>query len=186
MWKAVGNKPLQFYTHCKDKMPKIRNKYSQKGISRPPSQFPHSCVCERFIYSQDLSAYSVAGKYVDQSWKYIIRSQTHECGNWDWGHAIPFLERHKWDFRCSACSLITRRPFRASSTVVTPKWIFSTFTSSLKLRASHVQTAQILGGRRCRRSRRPRRNVQFYMISNRFISIFYTCNTFYRKKIKFF
>ncbi len=26
------------------------------GIVRPQSQFPHSCVCERFIYPQDLSA----------------------------------------------------------------------------------------------------------------------------------
>ena len=25
------------------------------------------------------------------SWEYIIRSQTHECGNWDWGPDIPFL-----------------------------------------------------------------------------------------------
>ena len=25
------------------------------------------------------------------SWEYIIRSQTHECGNWDWGHDISFL-----------------------------------------------------------------------------------------------
>ncbi len=34
-------------THCKDTIPKIRNKYDQK---RPQSQFPHSCVCERFMY----------------------------------------------------------------------------------------------------------------------------------------
>jgi hypothetical protein len=27
------------------------------GIARPQSQFPHSCVCERFIYSQDRSTY---------------------------------------------------------------------------------------------------------------------------------
>ncbi len=27
------------------------------GIVRPHSQFPHSCVCERFIYSQDRSTY---------------------------------------------------------------------------------------------------------------------------------
>jgi hypothetical protein len=32
---------------------------------------------ERFIYFQDRSAYSAAGKYVDQSWEYINRSQTH-------------------------------------------------------------------------------------------------------------
>ena len=34
--------------------------------------------------------------------KYINRSQTHECGNWAWGPANPFLGLHKWDFRCSA------------------------------------------------------------------------------------
>ncbi len=27
------------------------------GIARPQPQFPHSCVCERFIYSQDQSTY---------------------------------------------------------------------------------------------------------------------------------
>ncbi len=27
------------------------------GIARPQSQFPHSCVCERFVYSQDRSTY---------------------------------------------------------------------------------------------------------------------------------
>ncbi len=41
------------------------------------------------------------GKYVDQSWEYINRSQTHECGNWDWGRAIPRKGIHKCDFPCS-------------------------------------------------------------------------------------
>jgi hypothetical protein len=42
---------------------------------------PHfySYICEKFIYSQDRSAYSAAGKYVDQFWEYLNRSQTHEC-----------------------------------------------------------------------------------------------------------
>jgi hypothetical protein len=56
-------------------IPKIRNKYSHKGIVRPQSHCPHSW----FIYSQCShvrSAFSAAGKYVD-------RSQTHECGKWD-------------------------------------------------------------------------------------------------------
>jgi hypothetical protein len=44
----------------------------RKGIARPQSQLPHSCVCERFIYSRDRSAFSAAGKYVDRSWEYII------------------------------------------------------------------------------------------------------------------
>jgi hypothetical protein len=41
-----------------------------------------------------------AGKYVDRSWEYTNRSQsqTHECGNWDWGCAIPFLGIRKWNF----------------------------------------------------------------------------------------
>jgi hypothetical protein len=56
------------------------------------------------VYSQDRSAYSAAGRYVDRSWEYINRSQTHEGGNGDWGSAISFLGIHKWDFRCSAWS----------------------------------------------------------------------------------
>ncbi len=30
---------------------------SRKGIARPQPQFPHSCVCERFITSRDRSTY---------------------------------------------------------------------------------------------------------------------------------
>ncbi len=37
----------------------------------------------------------------DRSWKYINLSQTHECGNWDWGQAMPRKKIHKWDFPCS-------------------------------------------------------------------------------------
>ncbi len=63
-----------------------------------------SSVCERFICIPwiGLSTYSAAGNSVDRSWEHINRSQTHECGNWDWGPAISFLEMKKWDFRCSA------------------------------------------------------------------------------------
>jgi hypothetical protein len=46
---------------CKDKIPKFRNKYSQKRNIVSQSQFPHSCVCERFIYSHDRSPYSAGG-----------------------------------------------------------------------------------------------------------------------------
>ncbi len=64
-------------------------------------QFMHPYICERFIYFQDRSAYPTAGKYVDQSWEYINRPQTHECGNWYWDRAIPRKGIHKWDFHCS-------------------------------------------------------------------------------------
>jgi hypothetical protein len=87
---------------AKNQCRKFEINISRKGIVRLQSQYPHSSVCVRFIYSHDRSAYSAAGKYVDQSWEYISRSQTHECGNWDWGRAIPRKGIHKWDFRCSA------------------------------------------------------------------------------------
>ncbi len=61
-------------------MRKFETNIPRKGISRPQFQFPYSCVCERFIYSHDRSAYSAAGKYVNRSWEYINSSQTHECG----------------------------------------------------------------------------------------------------------
>ncbi len=35
----------------------------------------------------------------DPSREYIIRSQTHECGNWDWGPDIPFLGIFVSNFR---------------------------------------------------------------------------------------
>ncbi len=70
------------------------------GIARPQPQFPHSCVCERFIYSQDRSTYIFPpAEKADPSWKYIIRSQTHEFGNWDWGPDIPFLGIFVSNFR---------------------------------------------------------------------------------------
>ncbi len=51
-------------------VPKIAFMYFQKrnlciprkGIARPQSQFLHSCVCERYVYSQDRSTYLAAAK----------------------------------------------------------------------------------------------------------------------------
>jgi hypothetical protein len=75
----------------------------RKGNSWPLSQFPHSCVCARFIYSIPTIGLPIRlqKNMWDRSWVYINRSQTHECGNWDWGCAISFLGMHKCDFRCS-------------------------------------------------------------------------------------
>ncbi len=66
--------------------------------------FPVPTLFERFIYFQDRSAYFAAGKYVDRSWEYVNHSQTHECGNWNWGRTIPGKGIHKCDFPCSATS----------------------------------------------------------------------------------
>ncbi len=47
-------------------------------------------------------------------WEYINRSQTHECGNWDWGCAVWFLGIHKSDPLC--CVLPADGPPRSSLT----------------------------------------------------------------------
>jgi hypothetical protein len=89
-------------THCKDKTPKFRNKYSQKrniGVSVPISTFMRLWAI--YIFPQLVCLFCWR-KYVDRSWDYINRSQTHECLNWGWGRAIPRKVIHKWNFPCSA------------------------------------------------------------------------------------
>ncbi len=56
---------------------KIETNIPRKGIARPKSQFPHSCVCERFIYSHGRSASSDAGNmWTDTGNIFINRSHT--------------------------------------------------------------------------------------------------------------
>ncbi len=64
---APGHEPTwhevkDLSVHCKDAIPKIRNKYSRKETARPRSHFLHSWFDDRFIYSHDPSAYSAAAK----------------------------------------------------------------------------------------------------------------------------
>ncbi len=87
--------------HCKDKMPKIWNKYSQKrniGVSVPISTF--MCLWTNYIFPRWVCIFCWRN-YVDRSWKYINRSQTQECGNWGWGRAIPRKGIYKRNCRCS-------------------------------------------------------------------------------------
>ncbi len=46
---------------AKTKCRKFETNIPRKGISGPQCQFPHSCVCERIIYSHDGSAFSAGG-----------------------------------------------------------------------------------------------------------------------------
>jgi hypothetical protein len=46
---------------AKTKCRKFETNIPRKGISGPQSQFSHSCVCERIIYSHDVSAFSAGG-----------------------------------------------------------------------------------------------------------------------------
>ncbi len=75
--------------HCKDKLLKIWNKYSQIrniGASVPISTF--MCLWANYIFPWWVCLFYWR-KYVDWSWEYINHSKTHECGNWGWGRAIP-------------------------------------------------------------------------------------------------
>jgi hypothetical protein len=77
--------------HCKEPIPKIGNKYSQKRNCTATVQFSHSCVCERFIYPT-INLPFLLRKYVDRSWEYIeidLRHMNVEI----WTEAAQFPEK---------------------------------------------------------------------------------------------
>ncbi len=57
-------------------------------------------------------------KYVDWSWEYINGSQTHECGDLDWGRAIPRKGIQKWNFPCSVLEQTTFASFHHKKRMV--------------------------------------------------------------------
>ncbi len=60
-------------------------------------QFLHSCICERFLYSQQNRQIDPGGIYKSL--------REHECRNWERGHAVSFLGIHKSDYHCSVINL---------------------------------------------------------------------------------
>ena len=55
-------------------------------------EFPHSCICLRFIYSHDRSTYFPACSRIGRPVVgYINRSPKHECRNWEHGRAVSFM-----------------------------------------------------------------------------------------------
>ncbi len=61
--------------------------------------------------------------WTDPGNTYINRAQTHECGNWDCGRAIPRKGIHKWDFPFSIIGspFLSSLPFYSSASSSTWK-----------------------------------------------------------------
>jgi hypothetical protein len=74
----------------------------RKRIAQPQSQFPHSCVCERFIYSHHRFAYSAATNMWTAPGNIKIAQKHMNVGIGTEAPQFPEKEEHKWDFRCSA------------------------------------------------------------------------------------
>ncbi len=91
---ADSNGSLALYTATA--IPFIYSFSGNSVASAPISTF--MCLWAIYIFLGSVYIFPPA-EQPDPSWEYIIRSQTHECGNWDWGPDIPFLGIFVSNFR---------------------------------------------------------------------------------------
>ncbi len=94
-WPSMSSKRLQvqIYSgiispHCNENPIYVIPEKEFRGFS--PNFYINVSVSDLYMYFQDRSTYFPAAELADRLWG-IYRSQTHECGNWDWGGTIPFL-----------------------------------------------------------------------------------------------
>ncbi len=87
-------KPANFRAHTAT--PFIYSFSGNSAASAPISKF--ICLWAIYIVPGSVHIFPTA-EQADPSWEYINCSQTHECGNWDWGPDIPFLGIFVSNFR---------------------------------------------------------------------------------------
>ncbi len=90
-----GIRKLRSTPHCNGNSVYIFLFWEMRGLS--PNFHIHVSVSDLYILGS-VHIFPPAEK-ADPSWEYIIRSQTHECGNGDWGPDIPFLGIFVSNFR---------------------------------------------------------------------------------------
>ncbi len=82
--------------HTATAIPFIYSFSGNSAASAPISTF--MCLWVIYTFPGLVYIFPPAEK-ADPSWEYIICSQTHKCGNWDWGPDISFLGVFVSNFR---------------------------------------------------------------------------------------
>ncbi len=77
-------------------IPFIYSFSGNSAASAPISTF--MCLWAIYIFAGSVYIFPPAVQ-ADPSWEYIIHSQKHECGNWDWRPDIPVLGIFVSNFR---------------------------------------------------------------------------------------
>ncbi len=79
-----------FIQHCNENPIYVFPEKKLHGLSH---NFHIHVSVSDYIFPRSVHIFSCSriGRPLAQSWEYMNRSQTHECGNWDWGRTIPFL-----------------------------------------------------------------------------------------------
>ncbi len=90
------NFPFQHKNSTATAIPFIYSFSGNSTASAPISTF--MCLWTIYIFPGSVYIFPPA-EQAESSWEYIIHSQTHECGYWDWGPDISFLGIFVSNFR---------------------------------------------------------------------------------------